>query len=169
MEMSALYPRDLIDFSGKIFRAAAFNFPPYSILDFKNNKFDGIEYNIANEAAKSLNMIMEVHNPADGYNWGFEKEPGKFTGVVGEVQFELADICWGHLFIYGRRLKIMDFSQWYFIDKTCVMVPTSKETTSKVFKTLEPFQLTTWIGVLVMMAAMVISYIILAFGHKEKK
>ena len=32
---SDLFPRDLNDFSGKIFRAAAFTFPPYSIMDFE--------------------------------------------------------------------------------------------------------------------------------------
>ncbi len=169
VDLGEVYPRDLLDFSGQTFRASAFTFPPYSVIDFEGNNFGGIEYNIANEAAKSLNMVMKVHNPADGYSWGFEKADGDWTGVIGDLQFDRADVSWGHLFIFARRLKIMDFTQWYFIDPTCVMVPNSHVASSKLFRAFEPFRPATWLGVVAMMASLVLMFMIHVILDDKKR
>ena len=69
-----------LDYQGKVISASAFPFSPYSELDFKTGDHAGFEYIIANEVVKSLNMKMEVKLPDDGEWWGFEVEPGVFSG-----------------------------------------------------------------------------------------
>ena len=137
-------------------------------MDSNGNFVDGIEYNIANEAAKSLNMVMKVHIPIDGYTWGFEMGNGEWTGVVGDLQFGRADINWGHLFIFDRRLKIMDFTQWYFIDSTCVMVPRSKVELTKVLRAFEPFQVETWMAFIFTLVLFVLMFMLFVFLNHKK-
>ena len=164
-----LFPETLKDFSGKTFRASAFNFAPYSILDFKNKKYDGIEFNIANESAHSLNLRMKLHSPADGYTWGVEKTPDVWTGVMGDLQFDRADIAWGHFFIVGKRMRVMGYTQWYFLDPTCVMVPRATKATSRVFAVLAPLHIYTWIGILGMMVGMTLMLSVQSGIYKKEK
>ena len=164
-----MFPQDLIDFSGKTFRASAFTFAPYSMMDFKNEKYDGIEFHIANESAHALNLIMKLHTPADGYTWGVESSPDVWTGVMGDLQFDRADITWGHFFMVGKRMKVMSYTQWYFLDPTCAMVPRPTEATSKIFTVLAPLHLYTWLGIIAMMVGMMVMFTVeLALNSHDK-
>ena len=164
-----IFPQSLNDFSGMTFRASAFNFPPYSIIDFESDTYGGIELNIANESAFALNLIMKVHSPIDGYTWGVERAPDVWTGVMGDLQFGRADITWGHFFMVGKRMRVMDYTQWYFLDPTCAMVPTSTQAASKIFAIFRPLDLYTWLGILGMMLGMMVLFSIEIGLSKYKK
>ena len=56
----SLFPLKMSNFGGHELRATAFTFKPYSEVNFESQEFAGIEYNIAYEAAKSLNLLMKV-------------------------------------------------------------------------------------------------------------
>jgi len=47
--------------------------------------------------ASSLNFSLERYQPPEG-SWG-ELKNGSFDGLVGELQFEWADIAWANLFM----------------------------------------------------------------------
>lgn len=49
----------------------------------------------------------------------------------------------------------MDFSQFYFFDKTCVLVPRPRQAYSKLLATLQPLQFYSWIAILCMMIIMI--------------
>ena len=64
-----------IDFHGQPFRASAFTFPPFSILDREKNgtKHKGFEYMIAKTASKAIGLEMKISMPADGEKWGYSR------------------------------------------------------------------------------------------------
>jgi hypothetical protein len=69
------------DFEGIAFRAVAFNFPPFSVLDPENNQYDGYELNIVDAITGALNLNLMVNTPTMGGMWGWEEPDGNFTGV----------------------------------------------------------------------------------------
>ena len=81
-----------------------------------------LQVKIAKAIADSMNFKFTIHPPADGAKWGEEVEPGVFSGIVGELQKETADVIWADLFIIPNRMKIIDYTQPYTIDYVCYMV-----------------------------------------------
>ena len=139
-------------------------------MDFENEKYDGIEFNIANESAFSLNLIMKLHTPADGYTWGVEfNSPNNWTGVMGDLQYDRADITWGHFFMVGKRMKVMSYTQWYFLDPTCAMVPRPTRATSRIFAALAPLHVYTWFGIIGMMVGMMAMFFVEITLHKDEQ
>lgn len=69
------------DFRGRVFRATAFPYKPFSIIEPETNTYGGIEYTIANEVAKSLNMRMVVRIAPQ--RWGRPIPPANlnYSGV----------------------------------------------------------------------------------------
>ena len=76
--------------------------------------------------------------------WGFPVN-GIWNGVMGMLQRNDADITWGHLFITTDRFSFMDFTDWYFMDPTCFLVPMSTNAYSKIYSALQPFSITVWL------------------------
>ena len=162
--LDMLFPNSITNFSGYNFRAAAFPLDPYSIMDDKGNFIDGIEYNIVNEAVKSLSMEMKAKIPDDGQFWGYlNRKTGKWTGVIGDVYRGDADITWGHLFIGTSRLTVVDFTQWYFMDPACVAVPRPREAYTKMFAALQPFSNNSWFAIITMIISMMLLFTIYQF------
>ena len=77
---------------------------------------------MVNAIASSLNFKYDIHTPGDGAKWGEEVMPGVFTGIVGELRQETADLIWGDLFIVLNRMKYIDYTQPYGLDYVCYMV-----------------------------------------------
>ena len=69
-----------------------------------------------------MNFEFSIHAPGDGGKWGEEVEPGVFTGLVGELKKESADIAWANLFIQPHQLAHIDYTQSHAIDYVCYIV-----------------------------------------------
>ena len=75
-----------------------------------------------NAISKALNFEYTINPPSDGGLWGEMVSPGVFTGVVGELQKEFADIIWANLFIIPDRFQYIDYLDPYATDYVCYMV-----------------------------------------------
>ena len=129
-------------------------------MNFKTQEFAGIEYNIANEVAKSLNLLLMVHPPSVGKGWGRRQKDGTWSGVVGEMHRGEADIVWAHLYATQERREIMTFTQWYFMDPTCILVPRSSDTYTDFYSAVQPFGFGTWLGVFLVIITMTLNLLI---------
>ena len=85
-----------------------------------------------NAISKALNFKYTIDPPSDGGLWGEMVSPGVFTGVVGELQKEFADVIWANLFIIPDRFQYIDYLDPYATDYVCYMV-------CKVFVISVPF------------------------------
>ena len=68
-----LFPNQLLDMRGKTIKGTTFDFPPF-IFEHKSNgsiiSYSGIEINILNALAQSLNFTYSLARPTDGLLWG---------------------------------------------------------------------------------------------------
>ena len=62
------------------------------------------------------------------------------------MQFHRADITWGNLYIIAERDPFMDFTNWYSIEETCVMVP-KPEPYPNILAATRPFSFLTWVTI----------------------
>jgi ABC-type amino acid transport substrate-binding protein len=67
------------------------------------------------------------------------------------MEFRRADVIWANLFILPERDNLMSFTEWYFLDRTCVMVPTNLQNFPKSLALLRPLDWPTWICVILVM------------------
>ena len=69
----------------------------------------------------SVNLNLVASTPSDGQLWGYEYPVGSknYTGLLGDLMENVADIGWANLFIVGSRLELMDFSIWHTMDPVC--------------------------------------------------
>ena len=75
-----------------------------------------------NAISQALNFKYTIAPPSDGGLWGEMVSPGVFTGVVGELQKEFADVIWANLFIIPDRFQYIDYLDPYATDYVCYMV-----------------------------------------------
>ena len=67
------------------------------------------------------------------------------SGIIGDMEFGNADICWANLYVVFSRLNVMSFSRWYTLDNHCIM-SLKPEPYPKILALVRPFDLYTWIG-----------------------
>ena len=72
--------------------------------------------------SSALNFEYTIAPPSDGGLWGEMTSPGVFTGIVGELQKEYADVIWANLFVVPDRFKYIDYTDPYATDYVCYMV-----------------------------------------------
>ena len=72
--------------------------------------------------SSALNFKYTIAPPSDGGLWGEMISPGVFTGIVGELQKEYADVIWANLFVVPDRFQYIDYTDPYATDYVCYMV-----------------------------------------------
>ncbi|GBM25677.1 hypothetical protein AVEN_207451-1 [Araneus ventricosus] len=84
--------------------------------------------------------------------WGSMKD-GNWTGMIGEVVRNRADLAWGFLSVSEDRQKAVDFSSSYFVEINtfAVVKPYPLPTANTIFY---PFDLAVWICLLVVLIVM---------------
>ena len=89
-----------------------------------------------NAISNSLNFVYKISPPSDGGLWGEQISPGVFSGIVGELQKEYADVIWADLFVVPDRFKYVDYADPYATDYVCYMVNQSFFSVDRVIITL---------------------------------
>lgn len=128
---------------------------PYRYLD-KNDSTtpyvtyeSGLEVSYIKLVAEKLNLTLRFRPPpANNEKWGNLTDDGTFTGLLGDVVYDRADIGFAAWPLHPRLLMIMDATKSYYRDDWLWWVPCAKEVPR--WKSISMvFLPSTWIALLV--------------------
>nr|XP_045603107.1 glutamate receptor ionotropic, delta-1-like [Procambarus clarkii] len=147
-----LFPKKLVDMEGVVLRVAAFYHPPSLIYvrdDHQNIvSTAGIDIRVVETLAKARNFTVEYIDISLEDMWGIELPNGTFTGLVGRVYYELADIGLCNLYLETHFSKKVDYSTPYNFDRGCFVAPSPKPLSGWKSPVM-PFTWDTWSSVVV--------------------
>ncbi|KAK3876187.1 hypothetical protein Pcinc_019008 [Petrolisthes cinctipes] len=121
---SQLFPDKLSDFRGAVLKVATFEFPP-SIMYYEADNGTllyhyGKEITIVQKLAQTLNFSVRFAEPADGDTWGYLINDS-WTGMMGELVRNEADMGLGNVFMMGYRYEVITFSAPFSHESVCFM------------------------------------------------
>ncbi|TRY73866.1 hypothetical protein TCAL_14003, partial [Tigriopus californicus] len=142
---------------GRVIHASAVIYPPFfnQVQDSNGNGLfqEGIEMELVKTITKSINAKLKVRTPTDGEFWGRDKDgDGKFDGMVGDLQFDRADLGFAQVFAKAERLSIMDFSLEYDYDYDAFLV-LKPSPLPQIVAMVRPFKTSTWIWSVIVFGA----------------
>lgn len=119
-----------------------------NIFNINNDTLDGLEFRVLEYAAKALNFSFVLQKPSDN-QWG-KYINGTWTGKVGDILYNRADLAIGGIVYQADRAKVSDYSTMFHHELwgiVCpppnrmplwpyVMFPFRSETSSSVFTLL---------------------------------
>ncbi|XP_017772525.1 PREDICTED: uncharacterized protein LOC108559690 [Nicrophorus vespilloides] len=134
-----LFPNKVEDQNGRILRAAAFTYIPYSNLD---NGL-GSEMQLAKEYARRHNNNLIISRD---YPWGEVYGNRTGTGILGTVVRDETDFAFTGVFSWFRNHHYLDYSHDFMVSKVTCITPSP----SYIGKIDTPKQLAesnlTWVG-----------------------
>ncbi|XP_053643873.2 glutamate receptor 4-like [Cherax quadricarinatus] len=98
---------------------AAEEFPPHVIKD-KINVFSGPLVNFLNLLAHYINFTYTFSRPPDGA-WGVKRPDGSWSGMVGMVGRQEADLGLGPFGVSAVRAEMVDFMRSFLVDYLRIM------------------------------------------------
>ncbi|XP_055950920.1 glutamate receptor ionotropic, delta-1-like [Argiope bruennichi] len=112
----------------------------------------GIEGRFLDEVSKALHSSLEIIVSEDG-EIGRKGPDGNWTGIIGLVQRDEADLAMNFLAITEERLTAVDFSTIYTVDATTFVIgrPSPLPPTLAY---LYPFELSLWVSLAFMLFLM---------------
>ncbi|KAK4308279.1 hypothetical protein Pmani_020032 [Petrolisthes manimaculis] len=148
---SQLFPDKLSDFRGAVLKVATFEYPP-SIMYYEADNGTllyryGKEITIVQNLAQTLNFSVRFAEPADGVTWGYLINDS-WTGMMGELVRNEADMGLGNVFMMGYRYEVITFSAPFSHESVCFMArvePPVPRWQAPSF----PFHPWTWLAILV--------------------
>ncbi|KAG8178199.1 hypothetical protein JTE90_025964 [Oedothorax gibbosus] len=99
--------------------------------------------------AQLMGFSYQLMLPVDG-QFGVAQQNGNFTGIIGMIQRDEADLSVAHLAINIHRLQVVDFSETYWIEDLTFMTELSPLLPKTYFYTY-PFSLGLWLAFLSVM------------------
>ncbi|KAG8178195.1 hypothetical protein JTE90_025960 [Oedothorax gibbosus] len=100
--------------------------------------------------AQQMGFSYELMLPVDG-QFGLRQPNGSWTGIIGMIQRDEADLSVAHLAITKQRLQAIDFSDSYWAQDQSFMTELPPLLPKTYFFTY-PFTLAVWLAVLSVMA-----------------
>ncbi|XP_071530505.1 glutamate receptor ionotropic, delta-1-like [Panulirus ornatus] len=146
------FPDKLTNLQGAELKVSTFEWEP-SVLYYRGEdnalKFPyGIDIEVINALSWVLNFTVVFQEPPAGEFWGVMTENGSWTGMVGKLSRNEADIGVANLFLTYGRLGAVDYSAPYDAEVSCFMVRTEPPV-SRWLSLALPFQGTTWLTLFV--------------------
>ncbi|XP_066975406.1 glutamate receptor ionotropic, delta-2-like [Macrobrachium rosenbergii] len=125
-----VFETDLKDFDGAPLRIATFDHPPSVVYAYDKdgnivNRL-GVDMQIVKRLAKAMNFTPEFLEVPHDELWGYELPNGTWTGLVGKVFYEHADIGACNVFLELHRWKMVDYSVPYNFERGCFVAPSPK-------------------------------------------
>ncbi|GBN48830.1 hypothetical protein AVEN_273462-1 [Araneus ventricosus] len=106
-------------------------------------EFSGVEGEILNVVLNSLGLQYDFMIPQD-LQWGRQDKEGNWSGLVGMIQRDEADLAFSYLSMTEERSRVIGYSKPYmFEDHTFIsQIPSNRRLTLTF---LYPFDFSTWI------------------------
>ncbi|XP_072943470.1 glutamate receptor ionotropic, kainate 3-like, partial [Epargyreus clarus] len=126
-----------------------------SVVVMKTNessKVSGVEIEILNTLAEKMNFKPKLYQPfnIEVHKWGYRQRNGSFSGLLGEMAEDKADVALGNLQYTPYHLELTDLSIPY--TSQCWTFLTPEALSDNSWKTLIlPFKLYLWIAVLLVL------------------
>ncbi|GFS34635.1 glutamate receptor ionotropic, kainate 1 [Trichonephila inaurata madagascariensis] len=123
-----------------------------------------IEARFLHLVSESMGFDYELMVPGDGF-FGHELDNGSWTGIVGMLHRNEADMAFAYLSMNYDRYQVVDFSTIYttqvqtFVTEMPALIP-------KMWVLIYPFDLGVWLGLLFLLP--LASFIIYYFMRKKK-
>ncbi|KAF8778047.1 Glutamate receptor ionotropic like protein [Argiope bruennichi] len=127
------------------------NISEYGTVDV--GEFGGTFLKVVLEALKiEYEIIPEKNN-----DFGKLLPNGSWTGMIGMIQRGEADLAFTHIIVTEERYKVVDFSTPYNMD-ACIFVSVMPGKIKSTFGFLHPFDLNSWIAILLTFCIMAILF-----------
>ncbi|XP_063399028.1 glutamate receptor ionotropic, kainate glr-3-like [Mytilus trossulus] len=156
-----LFPNTKNGFNGRMLRVTTLEWGAMTIIQEDGN-FTGLCFDILNEMARRLNFTYSVIIPPDGA-FGAELPNGTWTGMVGMIQSEQADLVVSSLTINPDRERVIDFTYPFLFDHVTVVYAKPGE---RKWRTLiKPFETSVIVMIGVSLIAMSFIYCLQERGN----
>ncbi|XP_046575445.1 probable glutamate receptor [Haliotis rubra] len=131
-----LFPNMAFGLNGRKLLVVSLEWKPYSVKvrDTGNISYTGISDEFMEHLSVRFNFSYQYVEPADG-QWGEKMDNGSYTGIVGTLQREEADICSVPYAYNVERAKVMQFTYFMHSGSTTVMYKKSEDA-NKTWKVL---------------------------------
>ncbi|XP_066975645.1 glutamate receptor ionotropic, delta-1-like isoform X2 [Macrobrachium rosenbergii] len=170
--LQQLFEKALEDFDGAPLRVAAFDHPPSVVYAYDEHhnivSRMGVDMQIVKSIAEAMNFTPEFLEVPHDELWGYELPNGTWTGLVGKVFYEHADIGACNVFLELHRWIVVDYSAPYNFERGCFVAPSPKPLQNWKSPVL-PFAWDTWISIAVfLLAGGFLSYLIATLSMKPE-
>ncbi|XP_067671699.1 probable glutamate receptor [Haliotis asinina] len=131
-----LFPNMAFGLNGRKLLVVSLEWKPYSlkVRDTGNISYTGISDEFMEHLSTRFNFSYQYVEPSDG-QWGEKMDNGSYTGIVGTLQREEADICSVPYAYSVERAKVMQFTYFMHSGFTTVMYKKSEDA-NKTWKVL---------------------------------
>ncbi|XP_046379514.1 glutamate receptor ionotropic, kainate 2-like [Haliotis rufescens] len=131
-----LFPNMAFGLNGRKLLVLSLEWKPYSvkIRNTDNISYTGIADEFMEHLSRRFNFSYQYVEPQDG-QWGEKMDNGSWTGIVGALQREEADICSVPYAYNVERAKVMQFTYFMHSGFTTVLYKKSEDA-KKTWKVL---------------------------------
>lgn len=130
-------------------------------------ELSGFDMKLLDELSKLLNFRKVFKIIEEPLPFGTILENGTMTGALGDVIYGRSQMAIGRITVASFRTNVSDAVPYYSFPEVFVISPGRKLT--NVEKLMQPFHLSVWIGLLVVLASAVTVIFILHFGSEKLK
>ncbi|GFT60509.1 uncharacterized protein NPIL_91961 [Nephila pilipes] len=115
-------------------------------------KFNYIEGLFFQEVMNALGLQFDIIFPVNNV-YGVELKNGSWTGMIGMLQKEEADLAFTYVSITDARSKVVGFSKTYTYSELTFVSHIPKDSVKPMFAFVHPFDLATWGSLFVLLFA----------------
>ncbi|KAL9961487.1 hypothetical protein ACROYT_G030434 [Oculina patagonica] len=141
------------------------------VMENKDGKLEGFSIDLIEKIAEMLSFRYEVYESPDGLYGGWNEEKG-YTGIVGEITKNNADLSTSPLTINSERLQVLEFSK-PFMQFTMSLISKKVDTNDHDLTTfMLPYSTTVWLVTLAcLLFVTILMYLVNLFspyGHRSR-
>nr|XP_053626923.1 ionotropic receptor 21a-like [Cherax quadricarinatus] len=144
------FPDQLSNLHGAVLTVVTFVWEP-SIFYFRASNGSvlyqyGVDIEVTRLLAQALNFSVQFVEPPEGELWGSQNKDGSWTGMMGLLDTDTADMGVANLYVSISRVGILDFTAPYDSEVTCFLA--RREPPLARWQAIAfPFHWTTWIAI----------------------
>ncbi|XP_071523759.1 probable glutamate receptor [Panulirus ornatus] len=145
-----LFPDKMADLQGAALKVVTFQFAPHMMESAsEGGQRYGRDLQLVTALANVLNVTLTFQLPPSGELWGRKLVDDSWTGLVGSLARQEADLGVANIFLSNNnnRRLVQDFTRFYDADVSCFLA--RKEPPLASWQSLAlPFTLHTWLAIL---------------------
>ncbi|XP_071532884.1 ionotropic receptor 21a-like [Panulirus ornatus] len=141
------FPSKVVNLGGRGVRVVAVNHAPSVFssadADGRLHNLSGLDVKVVEAVGQALNFQPEFYGPGPDL-WGVLLPNGTFTGMVGLVSNDEAEMGIGNVFLTEERARFITFTTPYDFERACFLTPAPRPLPSWMAVSF-PFTLHVWI------------------------